>query len=150
MATAGRLPSNFFCVDVECVFHGRRHDASMVAHVALVDKNERVVLKKKVKPDKPVFSYLTPITGLKEGDLDGAPPLEEVIKEVKALMGPDVVLVGQGIENDIRWLQLKEGVDFAYFVDLGEMFKTYNPRYSNYSFHSLQHEANILLQGGEL
>ena len=30
-------------------------------------------------------------------------------------------------------------------VDLGEIFKGYNARYGNYSVHSLQHEARVLL-----
>ena len=147
MAYSG-LPEKFVCVDVECVASGPRHDDRSVAYVALVDKDERVLLKKKVKPDKPVFNFLTPLTGLKEGDLDGAPPLEEVVREVKALIGPNVVLVGQGVQSDIAWLDLKVGVDFASSVDLGNLFKTYNSRYGNYSFFSLQHEANMLLQKG--
>ena len=93
MAATARLLSNILCADVECVFNGQRHDASMVAHVAMVDKDKKVILKRIVKPDKLMFSYLTPITGLKEGDLDGAPHLEEVIKEVKVLIDPNMVLV---------------------------------------------------------
>jgi hypothetical protein len=35
-------------------------------------------------------------------------------------LGPNVVLVGQGIANDIKWLNLREGVDYNYSVDLGQ------------------------------
>ena len=38
--------------------------------------------------------------------------LSSVIAEVKKLLGPDVTLVGQGIKNDIKWLQLKRGEDY--------------------------------------
>ena len=62
-------------VDVECVTTGIHHDARDVCFVAVVDGNERVLLSKKVKPEKPVVSYLTPITGVRREDLDD----EEVI-----------------------------------------------------------------------
>ena len=72
-----------------------------------------------------------------------------VIAEVKKLLGPDVTLVGQGIECDIEWLQLKQGEDYGDSVDLGKMFKAYNTRYRNYSSFSLSHEVNTLLCSGE-
>ena len=146
---ARSLPEKYFSVDVECVATGKRHDDREVCFIAVVDQHERVVLKKKVKPEKPVVSYLTPLTGVREGDLDDADSLSSVIAEVKQLLGPDVTLVGQGIKNDIKWLQLKEGEDYGDSVDLGEMFKTYNARYGNHSFFSLCHEANTLLHSGE-
>ena len=146
---APKLPAKFVCVDVECVATGRRHDARSVALVAVVDQQERVLLKKKKKPVEKVMSYLTPLTGLREGDLDDGEPLDCVLAEVKSVLGPDVVLVGQGVKNDIVWLQLREGEDYESSVDLGELFKTYNPRYGNFNFFSLAHEANTLLRQGK-
>ena len=128
------LPEKFACVDVECVSTGRRHDARSVALVAIVDQDERVLLKRKVKPTEAVMSYLTPLTGLRKGDLDDGEQLSHVVAEVKSVLGPDVVLVGQGIKNDVTWLSLREGEDYSSTVDLGELFKTYNPRYSNYNY----------------
>ena len=145
---ASCLPKNFVSIDVECVATGYRHDERAVALVAVVDKDERVLLRKTIKPDKPVVSYITPLTGLHKGDLDDGDRLADVIKEVKSLLGPDMVLVGQGIVSDIKWLELNEGTDFQDFVDLGKLFKGYNPRYGNYSYHTLQHEANTLLKSG--
>ena len=40
-----------------------------------------------------VVSYLTPLTGLREGLLDDGEPLDSVLAEVKSVLGPDVVLV---------------------------------------------------------
>ena len=142
------LPDEYYSIDVECVATGRRHDDRSVALVAVVDKNEQVLLKKKVKVDKPVVSYLTPLTGLRRGDLDDGEPLHDVVKIIKSLLSPNAVLVGQGIQNDIKWLSLREGVDFNFSVDLGKFFRTYNPQYRNYSYFSLQHEANTLLGPG--
>ena len=128
---------------------GRRHDDRSVCLVAIVDENENVILKRKVKPDKPIISYLTPLTGVSRGDLDDGKKLSDVLAEVKALLGPDVVLVGQGTKSDIKWLQLEQGKDYDSVVDLGEMFKAYNSRYGNFSFFSLSHEANTLLRAGK-
>ena len=143
--TGDVMPEKYFCVDVECVATGKRHDDRSVAIVAVVDKHERVILKKKVKVTKHIVSYLTPLTGIHPGDLDNGEDLADVIREVKAILGSDAVIVGQGIENDIKWLELKEGIDFSFAVNLGKFFKTYNPRYGNYSYFSLRHEATILL-----
>ena len=145
---ARSLPEKFACVDVECVCTGRRHDARSVALVAIVDQDERVLLKRKVKPTEAVMSYLTPLTGLRKGDLDDGEQLSHVVAEVKSVLGSDVVLVGQGIKSDVTWLSLREGEDYSSIVDLGELFKAYNPRYSNYSYFTLSHEANTLLRRG--
>ena len=142
------LPREYYSVDVECVATGRRHDDRSVAFVALVDQNERLLYKEKVRVDKPIMSYLTPLTGLRRGDLDYGKSLDTVIKDIKRFLGPNAVLVGQGVKSDIGWLHLQEGIDFKSSVDLGDFFKVYNPRYNNYSHFSLQHEANILLGPG--
>ena len=137
----------YVCIDVECVASGRRHDERVVALIVVVDEKENVVLRRTVKQTH-VYNYLTTLTGLKPGDLDDGVPLEDAIRDVKAIIGPDVVLVGQGIKSDIKWLHLKEGVDYKSFIDLAIMFKTYNQRYGNYSIFSLVHEANTLLSPG--
>lgn len=141
---------SYISIDVECVATGRSHNAREVCSVAVVDTKENVLLLKKVKPKSPVMSYLTPLTGLRQGDLEDAESLSDVIHEVKALLGPEVVLVGQGIQSDITWLELKQGTDYASAIDLGVMFKAYNSRYRNYSFFSLSHEANTLIRPGNL
>ena len=139
----------YIAIDVECVATAIQHDARDVCSVAVVDVNERVILKKVVKPEKPVVSYLTPLTGVRPGDLDNGERLSDVIAEVKGLLGRDVVLVGQGLKSDIKWLQLVQGTDFADVVDLAELFKTYNDRYRNYHYYSLQHEVNTLIERGK-
>ena len=120
------LPEKYVSIDVECVATGRRHDARSVALVAIVDQDERVLLMKKVKPPETIVSFLTPLTGLREGDLEDGEQLSSVLEEVKHLLGPDVLLVGQGVKNDVNWLNLREGEDYSSTVELGELFKTYN------------------------
>ena len=102
LITMALSSKRYIALDVECVATGRRHDDRDVALVAVVDANEQVILKRKVKPEKPVMSYLTPLTGLRKGDLDDGKRLSDVLREVKDLLGRDVVLVGQGVKSDIQ------------------------------------------------
>lgn len=145
MASSG---TRYMSVDVECVATGARHDAREVCSVAVVDGDANVVLSKKVRPESAVMSYLTPLTGVRKGDLDHAERLSDVIAQVKGLLGADVVLVGQGVKSDIEWLKLQQGRDYASSVDLGEMFKAYNQRYGSYNYFPLSHEANTLIRPG--
>lgn len=135
-------------VDVECIATGPGHNDRAVSWIAVVDAQGTTLLSQPVRPPGNIFNYLTVITGQRNGDLDDAPSLEEVLPRVRKLLGPDVVLVGQGIDGDIKWLALCEGTDFKRKVDLGAVFAAYNPRYKNTSFFSLRHEASTLLGEG--
>ncbi len=77
----------YMSMDMECVATGINHDARDVCSVAVVDGEERVLLSKMVKPEKPIVSYLTPLTGVREGDLDNGEALSDVIAQVKAILG---------------------------------------------------------------
>ena len=54
---------SYFSVDVECVATAKTHNARAVAQISLVDQYERIMLNIYVKPELPVVSYLTPLTG---------------------------------------------------------------------------------------
>ena len=140
----------YISLDVECVATGKRHDHDDrdVCFVAVVDDDEKVLLKKKVKPEKRIVSYLTPLTGFHAGDLEDAEKLSDVIADVKRILGPDVVLIGQNVQSDIKWLHLQEGTDFGGKVELSVMFRAYNRRNGKDFTFSLQHEANTLLHAG--
>ena len=53
----------YYSIDVECVATAKTHNARAVAQISLVDEYEQVLLNLYVKPDLPVVSYLTPLTG---------------------------------------------------------------------------------------
>ena len=148
---SSKLPNSYFCVDVEAVATGRGHGVSdrSPCSVVVMDKDERVLLKKAIRVDKPIVSYLTPLTGVGPRDLTSSHSYEDVVREVKALLGRDAVLVGQSVKSDVQWMKLEQGRDYASTVELGDLFKTYNPRYGNYSSFSLAHEANTLISGGQ-
>ena len=61
------MAPRYMSVDVECIATSKRHDARAVCSVAVVDAKENVLLNTKVKPEGRVFSYLTPLTGEKNG-----------------------------------------------------------------------------------
>ena len=134
----------YLAIDVECVATGTRHDELDVCLVAVVDVNEEVIFNRKVKPEKRIVNYLTPLTGLQPGDLDDGERLSVVLRDVKALLGPDVVVVGQGLKSDIKWLQLEQGKDYHSVVDLAQMFKI-----GDHLYFSLRHEANTLIRAGK-
>ena len=138
----------FIAVDVECVATGVRHDAHALCSVAVVGEDESVLLHKKVKPSEPIVSYLTPITGLRAGDLDDGESLESVLAHVHALLGPDVSIVGQAVQNDINWLKLEKGRHYKDVKDISEVFVTWNARVGRKMYFSLQHECNTLLGAG--
>jgi hypothetical protein len=58
------VPPLYYSIDVECVATGTDHNSRAVAQIALVDQYEQVVLNLYVKPEKPVVSYLTALTGI--------------------------------------------------------------------------------------
>lgn len=96
----------YISVDVECVANGPGHSDRVIASVAVVDIEGNVLLYKMVKPTVPVFSYLTVITGITEDSLKNGESEESVLAEVHALLGPNVVIIGQSPQSDIRWLQV--------------------------------------------
>ena len=146
-AAAAALVERVMSVDVECVANGFGHNDRTPSWVAVVDAAGAGVYKSTIAVAN-VVSYLTPITGQKPGDLDGAPPFAAVQARVKAVLGPDVVLVGQGIAHDVAWLGLAPGADFARLVDLADTFRAYNPRFNSYNVCSLRHAATTLLGEG--
>eukprot|EP00445_Apocalathium_hangoei_P010098 CAMPEP_0203884918 /NCGR_PEP_ID=MMETSP0359-20131031/28923_1 /ASSEMBLY_ACC=CAM_ASM_000338 /TAXON_ID=268821 /ORGANISM="Scrippsiella Hangoei, Strain SHTV-5" /LENGTH=356 /DNA_ID=CAMNT_0050805455 /DNA_START=19 /DNA_END=1086 /DNA_ORIENTATION=- len=135
---------NVFCFDVECVATGTSHLKSdrEPCSMALVDGFGETVLYTLIRPTRPVASYLTPFTGLKEGDLEGSSAIDmaRAIRELKECLSPKAVIVGQNPEGDAEWMQLKEGEDFESMIDLAEVFaNTKGMRFS------LRHEALVLL-----
>ena len=131
-------------LDVECVATGRGHSDRIPATVSLVDFAFNILQDAKITVNN-LYSYLTPLTGLSPSSFVDARPFETVLAETHALLGSDVVLVGQHPASDIKWLQLQKGVHYKEVIDIAHFFKRYNSRYRNSSFRSLQHTAQVLL-----
>lgn len=136
-----------FSLDVECVAVGKTHLISdrYPCLLALVDGNAKVILRVTIKPDRPVVSYLTPLTGMRAEDIENGVPLEEATALLRKHLPSDAVLVGQKPDGDIEWMRLRKGIDFAEVIDLAEVLKGFNQKYGQFNYHSLQHQAAILL-----
>ncbi|VFQ70111.1 unnamed protein product [Cuscuta campestris] len=88
--------------------------------VCVVDQNFKVKLDKFVKPSKTITDYRTDITGINASDLDGVTcSLNDVQESMKKLLAHGKILVGHGLCNDLRALQ----IDHAKVIDTAYVFK---------------------------
>lgn len=89
------------------------HNARSVGQISLVDEYERVLCNLYVRPDAPVVSYLTPLTGLTPALLaQHGMPLAQAVGMLCQALPPTAILVGQNISKDVQWLGLREGQHF--------------------------------------
>lgn len=141
------LQEQFIAIDVECVATGISHRERALGSVAAVDENEQTIFFEYVKPDVPVRSCLTQLTGIQPVHLTTARSAPEVVADLKRMMHPLItVIVGQSVQSDIDWLGLKEGVDFKRIEDTAQIFRC--PRPSDprkYQYFSLRHIVRNLL-----
>lgn len=80
---------------------GHLGSESALARVSLVNYHGHILLDTFVAPRERVTDYRTWISGVREGDLIGAPPFQEIQAKVAALL-EDRVVVGHAIENDLK------------------------------------------------
>eukprot|EP00042_Codosiga_hollandica_P059540 m.919783 g.919783 ORF g.919783 m.919783 type:complete len:222 (+) comp60199_c0_seq1:336-1001(+) len=141
------MSRRFMSLDTESVASGRGHDERALCQLALVDASGAVLLNEYVTPDVPIVSFLTPLTGISADKYRARPglPRAAALDRLRGFLGPDVVLVGQSIQNDIAACGLRQGIDFHSFEDLAEHFKTFNAKFGRFNFFSLRHEAEVLL-----
>ncbi|PNW81053.1 hypothetical protein CHLRE_07g340750v5 [Chlamydomonas reinhardtii] len=138
--------AKYYAIDVEAVATGTDHNARSVAQISVVDEYMRVLLNAYVKPDKPVVSYLTPLTGLTAEVLERhGVPLAQAVGQVRLLLPRDAVLVGQNIGADVAWLGLAEGRDFEGMMDLQGLFRVWNDKFRSWSVFAQGHLAKVLL-----
>lgn len=136
-----------FSVDVECVATGVQHHDRAIAHIGIVDALGSPVLNVYVKPDKPVASYLGPLTGLSAELIEQhGVPLELALERVRACLPPSAQLVGQDVLKDIHWLGLAEGKDFGGSIDLAALFRVFTAE-GRYAYFSQDHVASVGLRG---
>ncbi|CAF0956920.1 unnamed protein product [Adineta steineri] len=133
-------------IDVECVATGFSHLDRAPCSVAIVNDRCEILFDSLIKPDKPVVSDLFPFTGVRKTDLHHAPSFDEVIKKVHSFFTPTTLIVGQSIMSDVNWMKLQEGVHYSTLIDLGDEFRTFDPKYGSNKYFSLAHEAEVLLK----
>ena len=135
-----------YAIDVECVATAVDHNARAVAQVSVVNQSEQPLLNLYIKPEVPVVSYLTPLTGLTAPMLnDHGIPLAQAVAMVRAALPRNAVLVGTNVRQDVLWLGLVEGEDFASMIDLSGLFRVWNPQYKSWSMFGQDHMAKVLM-----
>lgn len=135
---------SMFALDVECVATGPCHNDRAVAQVGLVDAFGRCILNIYVKPEKPVVSYMTPLTGLTAELVQRrGVPFDEAVAVLRSVLPPAAALIGTNIGQDARWLGLAAPRDFALLVDLSALFRAWDG--SKYVYFGQDHCAKVWL-----
>lgn len=141
----------YFSIDVECVATGPGHDDRAVAQIALVDQFENVLLNLYVKPEKPVISYLTDLTGITAELIDREGVEFSKARELlRSLLPKNALLVGQSIYKDVEWMKLAEGLDFCRMIDLRSLWRVWNAKYAAFSEFSLHHCGKCFFGDAEI
>jgi len=80
--------------------------------VTVVGVDGRLVYESLVLPDNQVADYNTRFSGITKKDLENGPTknLKEVQNDLMGFINADTILVGHGLENDLRALQLVHSV----------------------------------------
>lgn len=95
-----------------------------MARVAIVDEHFKTVYHTYVKPKLPISDYMTKWSGITRELLVGVKTtLEDVQNEVRRLLPPDAIIVGQSVNSDLKAMHVrpKDGRKFC-FVFNNESF----------------------------
>jgi RNA exonuclease 4 len=112
---------------MDCEMVGTITGESVAARVVLIDWRGRTVLDIYVKPDVDIADYRTFVSGITKEHLDNAHSYADAQKLVKELL-TDKILVGHGVDNDLRalglvhpWLMTR---DTAYYQPFMRVLET--------------------------
>ena len=152
-----KLSRKFLAMDCEMVGVGKGGRHSVLARVVMVDWNRQVVLDAYVRPVEQVTDYRTFVSGITEKDLYGpnATNLGVCRSKVLALLkGSNNILVGHGLENDLKalgiiypWYLTR---DTAKWVPFMKMQYYSQDRPDNCNFYYKSCKPNALFQPRKL
>lgn len=90
-----------------------------LARVSIVDENYKSVYETLVRPTNKIVDYLTPWSGITKEMMENVvKTLEEVQEDVKNLLPPDAILVGQSLNCDLMAMKLMH----PYVIDTSVIF----------------------------
>jgi len=139
--------SEFLALDVECAASGWGHNDRVPVRMALVNLHGGVLVDKVILPTVPIFDSLEQYTGLRSDEIfETGEPMEEVQEAMQAHLGPHVTLIGQRVQFDADWLELRKGTHYRDVVDLADVFKRWSQKRNHFVHFSLQ-EAGCALLG---
>ncbi|CAM8985734.1 hypothetical protein QQ045_006952 [Rhodiola kirilowii] len=107
-------------VAIDCEMVLCEDGTEALVKVCVVDRNLQIKLDELVNPEKPVTDYRTQITGVGPKDLEGVScTLRDVQNSMKRILSRGTILVGHGLNNDLKALKLEHGrvIDTSYIFN---------------------------------
>ncbi|XP_015183001.1 PREDICTED: RNA exonuclease 1 isoform X2 [Polistes dominula] len=97
-----------------------------LTRISLVDESYNVIYDTLVKPKNQIIDYLTQYSGItKELLSDVTTTLADVQKELKKIIPPDCILVGQSLNSDLHTLKMMH----PYIIDTSVIFNITGERH---------------------
>lgn len=98
------FPNEYCVIDIETTGFDPRYDEIIeIASLKIVDGKIVDTFQSLVKPEIPVDSYITELTGIDNDMLKNAPVIENIISDFYKFIG-DCILVGHNVNFDINFL----------------------------------------------
>ncbi|CAA7260297.1 unnamed protein product [Cyclocybe aegerita] len=143
-----KLPGKYLAIDCEMVGLGINGSESSLARVSLVNFYGYVVLDEFVRQKERVVDYRTQWSGIRERDLIGAKPFEEVQKRVAGLLDGRI-LIGHAVHHDLKALLLSHPWSLTRDTQL-YTYKHGVTKQKRVALRNLvQQELKITIQSGE-
>lgn len=103
-ASLTRFPKDFTVIDLETTGMSSYYD-EIIEFAALRIRDFQVVNQYStlIKPNYPVSTFITSLTGITNAMLESAPPLQAVLDKIKDYIGNDII-VGHNVNFDIDFL----------------------------------------------
>ncbi|KAK5583545.1 hypothetical protein RB653_005142 [Dictyostelium firmibasis] len=74
-----------------------------LTRISIVNEQRKVILNEFVLPEKPIIDYLTQYSGITMDSLKNVTNrLSDIHEKLDNLIGPDTVLIGHSLENDLK------------------------------------------------
>nr|CAG4634628.1 EOG090X01LQ [Alona affinis] len=134
----GQRPRQVYALDTEMLFTGRGLE---VGKVSVISIDGCLVYETLVQPERPVVDYNTRFSGLSEADLKRGPSktVSQVQRDLLGFISNQTILIGHGLENDLRALRILH----SRIIDTAVLF----PHYFGFPFRrSLKSLVSAYLQ----
>jgi RNA exonuclease 4 len=137
------MPGKQCYLAMDCEMVGTVTGQSVAARVVLVDWKGRKVYDSYCRPIEAVSDYRTFVSGVTADHLAGAPSAEQVVQVVSEILH-DKILVGHGLDNDLKALGLTHPWnmtrDTAYYQPFMRLLDTAHHPAAAVSHHHHHHQ----------